>query len=452
MKILDKLKSKDENTRIIIINAIGSFGVKGLSLLITLLTTPAYLRYFNSQEQLGIWFVVLSVLAWILNCDMGIGNGLRNKLVESLAERDNEKVKKYISSSYLFLAAMSVVVICIIVVLSQFISWNKVFNISTEMLDSQILSKAITILLLSLVLQFTLQLISSILYALQKAFVPGLFNFLTSLLMLLFVTYCNSKGENNDIVRLALAYLVSVNLPLLFATFIVFNTILKKAKPSIKYCEKNYAIAILKIGGAFLWLQIMAMVLNSTNNYLISLFINNAAVVEYQIYYKIFSLVGAVVLIITQPIWSAVTKAQSEKKYSWMKKLYMKLVRIGWLAVIGEFALVTVLQYIFNIWLQEKSIKVNYAYATMFAISGSVYIWSSIITCFANGLCELKIQTIFLTGGSLLNILMAYLFARLTNSYIAIIVANTIAILPYCIVQTIWFNGYLKKKINPAYA
>jgi Na+-driven multidrug efflux pump len=448
MKILSKSRIKDKNTKNIVTNIIYSFGVKGLSMLIALFTMPAYMQYFKNTEVLGIWFTILSVLAWILNCDMGIGNGLRNKLVNSLAENNSEKAKKYISSSYLFLTMLSIIIIVLLIIVSQFISWNRVFNISTYALSSRNLNKAMVILLLSIIFQFVLRLITSILYALQKSFVPGLLGFSTNAIMLIFVLICNMSNNNNNIIQLAIVYLIAVNLPLLITTIVVFKTSLKNSAPSIRYYQNDYAMSTLKIGGAFLWLQLMAMVLVNTDSYLITLFIGNNAVVQYQIYFRIFTLIGTLIILMTTPIWSAVTKAQAERKYIWIKNIYLKIAAVGGIAILAEFVLIVPLQTIFDFWLQSKTIQVNYGYAIVFAISGSLFVWSSVITCFANGLNELKIQTIFFTIGALFNIPMAYIFTQITNSYISIVIANIFSILPYCIVQTIWFHNYLKKKLT----
>ena len=80
MNLIEKLKSKD-NTGIVLRNTLMVSVVKGGSLLIAFFTTPAYMHFFNNDEVLGVWFTLLSVLAWILNCDMGIGNGLRLSLI-----------------------------------------------------------------------------------------------------------------------------------------------------------------------------------------------------------------------------------------------------------------------------------------------------------------------------------------------------------------------------------
>lgn len=443
--VRSKVSIKNKDTKTLFANIIGSFGVKGLSLFIGLFTTPTYIRYFNNNEILGVWFTILSVLAWILNCDMGIGNGLRNKLVGALQSKNEGEGRKYVSSAYMFLFSVSLVIIAVIVLISQFVNWNKVFNIDVSILDADTLGNALTILLVSIILQFVLRLITSVLYALQRAFIPSLLNLLTNVIMLAYASIAISMDYNGSIVTMAIAYLVAVNGPLVFTTLIVFGITNREIAPSFKYIKKEYAVSTLKIGGAFLWIQLMAMVLNSTNSYFVTLFVGNTATVKFNIYNKIFTLIGTFVTLATTPIWSAVTKAQVEKNYRWMYNLFKRFAFIAFVAIGAEFVLIIPLQFVFNLWLGADSISVNYGIAALFALYGSVMIWSSSITCFVNGLGELKLQSIFLTIGAIIDVGLTYVFAHATNSYVAIVAANICAFIPYLVVQTIWLVKYMRK-------
>ena len=53
----------------------------------------------------------------------------------------------------------------------SFVSWNKIFNIQPNLVDANTMTKAVQILLAAIILQFVLRLVTSILYALQEAFV-----------------------------------------------------------------------------------------------------------------------------------------------------------------------------------------------------------------------------------------------------------------------------------------
>lgn len=439
---------KDNNTKSIIINVLCSFGIKGISMFIGLFTTPAYIKYFNDNEIMGVWFTVLSVLAWMLNFDMGIGNGLRNKLVGAIKQDDSDEAKKYVSSAYIFTFFVALIIIVIIIFISKFVDWNFIFNISTDVISKDTLKMGVVVLIISICLQLVLRLITSILYALQKAFIPSMLNLITNIIMLLFATITTHLEINGSFVYMAWAYMLAVNLPLVLATIYVFFAFKRELRPNIKFYNYQYATRTLKIGGVFLWVQLMSLILNSTNSYLVSVFIGNAAVVDFNIYLKIFTLIGTLLTLGSTPIWSAATKAQVECNYRWLYNLFKKFFLFCLLGIIGNFILIIPLQFVFDFWLGESTIAVNYSTAIVFAVFGSVMIWSTAITCFVNGLGKLKIQVVFLTWGALIDIPLTYMFAKITASYISICLANIIAFLPYLIVQTIWLVRYLNKKVK----
>lgn len=443
-----KLGHANENSKNIIVNIVFSFVVKGSSLIVSLLIMPIFMKYFGDEIMLGVWFTLLSVLNWILYFDFGIGNGLRNKLVEAIVKRDYYNVKSYISSAYIILTGIAVITLAVFLILSRYISWNSIFNVTEGEFSSKKLLLAVNIVFISISLQFIFKLITSILYALQKAFIPNILFLLTNIIIIISVTTAINLGIKNDIVLLSWIYLFAVNMPLLIATVYIFSKSLLKCKPNYKYFNRVYAKDILRMGMTFFCLQIMAMILFNTNDFLISKFISPVKVVEYQIYNRIFSLLGAIVTIATTPIWSAVTKAQSEKNYIWIRKLNNILLAVGLLGIVIEFSIIPVTQYGFDFWLGEKTIQVNYMNSFIFALSGGIFLWFSTITCIANGSGKLKIQLIFVTIGAIANIPIAYILTRLTNSYTSIVIANIISIMPYCIIQPIWFSKYINKMIK----
>ena len=449
MNFIKSLSKKigDPNTKSVVVNITLSFGVKGLSMFVALFTTPSYIRYFNNDEVLGVWFTILSILTWILSCDFGVGHGLRNKLAELFSKNDFKSAKSYISSVYAFLAIISFCFILVVSLFSKSINWNEIFNIEKTVVDSTTLSETVIILLTGICLQLFFNLITSILFAYQKAFIPSLLNLITSVAMLLITIASCKLGINGDIKTLAIFQTLSTNIPLLVATLILFGGKLKEVKPSLRYCEKRCATDMLKVGGVFLFLQFMSLILNTSDNYLITSFVGNSDVVEYQLYYKWFYLPSSLVVLVVTPIWSAVTKAQTENNYVWLNKLFKKVSLIGVLFVVAEFLLVLVIQILFDIWLGDESIKVDYFKAGIFALYGSFLIWSLVITYFVNGLGKLKVQTILLPIAIIIKLLFVFVAMKVEKNYIIVVMSNILAYLPYLVVQTVALKKYLKRKI-----
>lgn len=440
-----KIRQINGNTRKVISNVINGIVIKGIAILIGFLTIPAYMRYFKDNSILGVWFTILSVLSWILSFDLGIGNGLRNRIVGTIANNDSIGTRKYISSAYIFLFTVSIAIFSVIFILSQIIPWNKVFNISDHKIDTVDLKIAIIIVLLGIMLQFVLRLVSSIFYALQESFIPNMLALITNIFLLIFVMISNNTGNNNSIIILSLAYLLAVNLPLLIATIIIFSTRLKAVLPSTRFFDMKFAVDTLKIGSVFLGLQLEAMVINNTSVFLITWLLGSKFVVEYNVYFKAFSLVNAVYSLITVPMWSAITKAKSENDYQWIMKTTRVLQLIAVIFTIGQFLVFPIMQFIFNIWLKENTFNINYNIMILYAIEQGIMIWSGIYASICSGLNEMKWQFIFMTVGACLMFPLSMIFTNIFQSYYGVILAHCFSLLPYCIGQTVWLEKFICK-------
>ena len=438
-----KIESNSDN-KVILLNTIGAFGVKGLALIISLFTMRAYINYFQNQQVLGLWFTLLSILNWILTFDLGIGNGLRNNLVVALVNNEKQLIKKYISSAYMAIGSIVIFIIIASLIIIPQIDWNSVLNISQTIISPKVLLITVRIVFLGILLQFLLKLITSILYAIQKSAIVNLLTLFNSVFMLIYVTISPTMNLEKRLVTLAIAYLVSVNIPLLVTTLWIFSTTLKGSFPNIKFYDFKIAQSLLKIGGIFFLVQIMYMILTTTNEFLISSLTSPDMVVEYQIYNKLFTLVGTFFALGLTPIWSAITKASTESNYVWLRKLFNLLKKITLGVILLQFIMIPFMQILVNIWLGKDSIEINLLYALIFAISGGVYIWSSVVSSFANGFGALKTQVICFSFGVVIKIVFSILLVNILNSWIGVIIANIFSMSLYCFIEPLQVKKFIK--------
>lgn len=444
--MINKLKHLSKTNKILLINTIMAFGVRGIGLVVSLYTFPVYMDFFSDQKVLGLWFTMLSLLTWVLTFDLGIGNGLRNKLVQPLVEHDFNKAKILITSAYTVSGIIVVIGFLSGLIIFPMIDWNSVFNISANLISPEALLKTLMILYSGVLIQFLLKIINSIFYALQISVLPNMLALLSNTLLLVYVLLVNRVDLEGNLLMLARANIYFTNLPLLVASIIVFKTKLKHCAPNPKYYNKKSAISVMSLGLTFFWLQLMSLVLTSTNEFIITWLSGPQDVVNYQIYFKLFSLVGTIFTLSMIPIWSAITKAHYEKNYEWIAKIFNLLKILAFIFVTGEFVLILILQPIVNFWLGENAIEINYLIAFIFAVSGGLYIWHSAITSVVNGIGRLKIQIIFLTIGGLINIPIAFLLFSVSGNWISIVIANIISLLPYCVIQPFFISKYLNNE------
>lgn len=447
-KIRNKIKAVSKDDKTMYKSIIISLILRGGALVLSLFTLPAYMHFFDDNIALGLWFTIISILNWFLNFDLGIGNGLRNKLVPCIVENDEVKIKKYISSSYILISFLALIIGLISIVGFDYLNWNKILNVDTSVISNLVLAKTVKIVFIGVLFQFVLRLINSILYALQKSHIPSFLTLISTIIILITISLIGPNTMEINIIKLAYINVIATNLPLLIATIIIFRRNLKSAFPKFKYYSNMYAKEILTLGGLFFGIQVMYMLITNTNEYLITLFYSPEYVVDYQIYNKLFNLVGTVFSIITIPIWSSITKSLAENNYNRIRNTFKKLTKLAVLVSIGEFALILFLQLIVNIWLGDEAIKINYIYALLFATSGSIFIWTATITSIANGINKIKSQFILMVIAVIIEFTLLITLHNVISSWIFIIIVNIISMLPYCIIETKIINKEINKIKN----
>lgn len=449
--IISKIKKflQGEDEKRLILNILMAFFIKGLSLIVSFYSMPLYIKYFNNESVLGVWYTVLSFLSWISICDLGLGNGLRNRFLDSYYKNDVEKGKKIVSSTYFSMILISFFVLILGIIVFPFIDFNEFLNISTEIINPSVLKISIFLLFIGIILNFILKIINSILYSIQKSSINNIIALVSSVLPLISIAFIPTNLNSSDnFLILSIIHSLSINIPLVLATVIVFSTACKKFKPNINFVDKKTAIEMLFTGMKFFFAQIFFMLLMSTNEVFITRLFAPDYVVEYNVYYKIFMTVGSLFMLALTPLWSQVTKYYSEKNFVKIRKTNKFLLFISFIAIVSEFLLILVLQGVINIWLGDDAIIVNNLYSIIFALYGGVYILNIVSTTVANGVGELKTQVIFYSIGSILKLPAIILSKLVFDNWIIVVIYNSLFLILFCIFQFVFINRYLKKEEN----
>ena len=443
--MIELIKNKiDENDWIVVKNILVSLFIKGGALLVSLLTMPAYFRYFNDEKILGVWFTILSMINWVINFDLGIGNGLRNYLVEAIAQDNTKKMKYYISSAYFSIAAMIMILSVLFLGIYKKIDWLNAFAIKdATILKESVLEKTILIVFIGIMIQFLLKLISSVLYALQKAALTSLLGLLSNLIILLYISFAPSKDINTNIINMAYINTLAVNMPLAIATIYLFCTKLKESIPSVKFCKLHYVQAVMKLGVAFFFVQVCYMLLINTDEFIITWISGPEYVVEYQAYNKIFTVLGTVSNLVLIPVWSAITKALNEKNIKWIERLKKKLLMLSALTTFIQFAIVPFTGFLMEVWLQGR-IECNYIYSIVFAVFGSLMIWNGVYSSIANGMGRPYVQAVVFVFAIIAKLTGAYLIMQFNLPWIYIMIITSFGLLAYVIIQNNYINKYIR--------
>lgn len=444
----NRLKDIDLNNKIVLKNTFWAFLVKGASLVISLLSTPAFIKYFNNNTILGVWYTMLSVMIWFLNFDLGVGNGIRNNLVKALTVGDRIEAKKIISSGVFITIIITIILSIIGIIMLSVIDLNSLFNIDYNIISGEILFISSVFVFLAVMFRFMLTTISSVFYSLQMSAVNNFLALCVSSLQFIYIMVVHFDNPEIALLKVSLAYMIISNLPVAIAGLFVFATKLKDCRPNYKFIDRHHISIVMKIGGVFFICQILYMLIINTNEFLITRLFSPECTTLYTFYYKITSLISMTVTLAMTPVWSVVTKAMVEENWLWLQKLFTKIKFVGVIIIILEFLFVPILQYIFDIWLGENIIKVDYVVALSFAFFGSSFVYSSMLSTIVCGLAQMKLQTICYTIGIIFKFIFVICVSKIINDWSIVVWSNALILIPYCFLQQVALKRFLKSKLS----
>ena len=349
------------------------------------LAIPLMIKYLG-QEQFGVWATLLTVMTWIVFFDLGVGNGLRNKVAESLAKGETHEAASYIASGYTLIGIIALAMWGVATAGSYIIPWQTVFN--TQAIPEHVLGETVRIAAFFIVLNFWIGLIGALLSALQRTSMVALGQMLSNLLVLALV-FLLAKTTEASISNLAFIYgfsLVTAN--------VLLSLWFYKGRPELlphAYLDKRHVRPLLTVGLQFFTIQIAGLIIFTTDKMLITQLFGPEYVTQYEVVFKLFSVITLVHGLISAPLWSAYTDAYHREDFDWIRRMLRKQLIIFAGFVVAIVLLASLARSIIGIWIgQELSVSQRLIGAmSLFVL---VATWNNVHALLVNGIGKIKLQ------------------------------------------------------------
>lgn len=430
-----KQNKANQRTQKVITNVLASYGIKGASVVLQFLLIRFTLEYLTKTEY-GIWLTLSSLLSWLTFFDIGLGNGLRNKLAEALANDEQVQAKSYVSTAYAVIGLFFSLIGIAIFASTYFIDWAIILNAKTGITTNIALIVAITFACFCL--NFILQLINTILLADQKSAIADFNLFLGNLLITGLVFYIKGQPDGS-LLTIALIHSVIPLIILLIASIYFFNGLYRSIAPSFTHVQIHYFKDLMGVGIKFFIMQIGIIILFFTDNLIIAHLFEPAQVVPYNIANKYFSLLSIGFLILTGPFWSAITEAYTLKDIAWIKKMVRRLIQFWIGGVVLSFVLLALSQPFYGFWLDEKiSIPLSLSICNVLYII--TFTWSNIFGVFLSGTGIIRLSMYLSIFESLLNIPLSIFLAKFMGLGITGVLLATVICMSFsCVIFPIQY-------------
>lgn len=432
---LKKALHGDARSALLLRNILASFLIKGWSALVQLLAVPLTLSCLGVYEN-GVWLTVSSVLLWIDNLDIGLGNGLRNRLAAAIARDDTETARQMVSSTFAMLVVIIVPTLLVLVGLEVLVDNYSLFNV-----DPTAVSDLDTILIASTCLvcgTFVLKFLGNFYMGLQLPAISNLLVTCGNTLALLGTAVVYWSGIHS-LLLIAIVNTASPLVVYLCCYPITFCGRYRQFRPSVKYIRWKAITDLFSIGFKFFVLQVSGVVLFFSSNIIISRLFSPSMVTPYQIANRYFMIAILLFTIVCVPYWSATTDAFERKDFGWIRRASHTLN----LLVVGAGLLIALMiaasPFVYEVWIGHKA-TVPFGITLVMGIYEFILIVSTRYSYVLNGMGALNLQLYTTIFAAVIFIPLAVLAGSQTHDINWLLIVMCAVNLPGLVVNAIQYH------------
>lgn len=431
---------RNKRTTLIKKNVLYSFLIKGWGALIIFLLVPITLKCLGEYTN-GVWLTISSLLVWIDQMDIGLGNGLRNKLAAFIAEGNYGKAREAVSSTFFMLILIILpitLVLCTLIKLSDIYSF---FNV-----DENIISDFSTVLIISTTLvcsTFIFKFVGSFYLGIQM---PAINNLLvvSGQTLTLLTTIALYYSGCHSLLAIAVANTFPPLLVYLACCQYTFNHKYKYMRPTLRLANKGMAKELFAFGIKFFILQMCGGILFLSSNLLISKLFSPEVVTPYQIAYRYFSIILLVFTIICTPFWTATTDAYKKNDTKWLKESDRILNRLILLVIGAIVIMIAISPLFYRIWIGSE-VHIPFTMTVMMALFIGITICSLRYSYILNGFGALNLQLITTLAAAISFIPLSVAVSRLTDNIAMFMGVMCFVNLPGLVINMIQYNKIINK-------
>ena len=421
-QIRKKFIGTDSRSKKMYKNTVAMIGIRGVSMILTLISAPIMLHHVDRADY-GVLLTLTSIVGWVGYMDVGLGNGLRNKLPEFLAKGDFHSAKKIVSSCYVTLAIYVALIIVIFLMVSPFVDWLGVLNSPTS--DAGEIRGLTNVVFIAFCIQFLFGLINSILFAYQMPAFQSLFTFVGQFIALIALVIQVYVFDVTSVLQIGAVNSMIPPLVLFLGSIGLFRTKLKEIAPSFKLFEFKSVGSILSLGLKFFVLQMITIVLFQANSIIIARVVSPEAVVEYNLAFKYVSLLTVIFTIVITPVWSATTDAYVRKDFAWINKTISLSRKVCIASIFIGVLMVLASKFVYGIWLGKGTIDINYSTTSLILLYISFEMLYKVYGTIINGTGKVFAQIILTGVIAIIYIPLAILLGKLFGLS-GVLIANAI--------------------------
>lgn len=379
-----------ERQRRIALSAIAAAFAKGTSVLTALVSVPLTYKYLG-EERYGLWITISSVFMMMAFADLGLGNGLVNRLAEAYGKDDRASASKYVSTAFFLLLGIAVVLSGFFFILYPKLNWETLFKLTSKEAISEA-GPAVSVFAACFLIHLPFGVVRRIQMGFQEGFSNSLWSIGGNIIALIGIVWAVNVKAGLPWLVLAMA-----GGPLLATILNGIAVVIQRRwlMPSWHQFDLGAAKSLFKLGILFFILQVTFALTNVSDNVIIANVISNAAAVaEYALVLRLFMLAPSIMEMFIQPLWPAYGEAISRNDIPWIQTTLRRslLYSVGCILLFSTF-LVVFGETILTCWARSP-IEPSFALLAGAAMWSVFSVAGSATAAFLNGTGAIRFQAI----------------------------------------------------------
>lgn len=400
-----------ERNRRALASTLAGLAFRGSSFVVLLLSVPLTLSFLN-PVRFGMWMTLASVVALLGATDLGVGNGVLNNIAKAFGQGDGAGARGYLASGLVALTGIATVVGLLFVAAYSIVPWAQLYNVTSDPVAASEAGPATAIFVGMFLVGLPLGLVGQVRSAFQEGFIQSAFAGFGNLITLALLLLATWARAGLPVLVLAMTagpvIAAAINLVVLF----------RRQKPWLAPAWADVSLAALRsvmgVGLAFMVLQIAYAVAFSADPLIVAQVIGPAAVADYAVVYRLFSIPAGLAVIALIPLWPAYREAISRSDIRWVKATLRRSLLVVFAAIVPlAICLMLAGPAVVSTWTRDELAPVFGLYVGFAALT-ITYAIANVFSIFLNGAQALRFQICIWVPMALINLLTSvYLASRI---------------------------------------
>ena len=422
-----------ERHRRVVLSALASALAKMISVATMLISVPLTLHYLG-PERYGMWMTISSFAAILAFADLGIGNGMLNAIAAAHGRDDPVTIRSYISSGFFALSLVAIGLLGIFAAAYQLVPWPTLFNVQSEVARKEA-GPAVAVFFICFALAIPLSIVQRVQMALQRGFLSSLWQCLGSAFGLIGVLV--AIGYKASLPWLVLAFVGTPLIALAINHVLFFGHMQRQMAPVFRSITRGAATQLLRAGMLFMVLQLVVAVAYASDSLVIAQLLGPAAVADYSVPERMFTLITMIIAMVLSPLWPAYGEALARGDDTWIRQtLRRSLIVSVALSFSCSFTLIFIGPRLLELWI-GKAIVPSTALLVGLAVWKTVEAGGTALAVFLNGTQHLKIQLLVAVSVGILamtlKIVLTPILGISGTTWATVIAYSALVVLPFSI-------------------